>query len=71
MMARAELVGDHGALLVGGQELENALGDHDPRIGPQQAIGEGGRVAVGDETDPWRLETIGVGDLMDELVTPR
>ena len=70
MMARAELVGDHGALLVGGQELENALGDHDPRIGAQQTIGEGGRVAVGDETDPWRLETIGVGDLMDELVTP-
>jgi hypothetical protein len=51
--------------------MRQSLGDHDPRIGPQQAIGEGGRVAVGDETDPWRLETIGVGDLMDELVTPR
>jgi hypothetical protein len=50
--------------------MRQSLGAHDPRIGPQQAIGEGGRLAVGDETDPWRLETIGVGDLMDELVTP-
>ena len=59
---------DHGALLVLAQELENALGDHDPRIGAQQAIGEGGRVAVGDEADPRRLEAIVVGDLVDELV---
>ena len=64
----AELVRDHGALLLLAQELEDALGDHDARIRAQQAVGEGGRVAVGDEADPGRLEAIVAGHLMDELV---
>jgi hypothetical protein len=64
----AELVRDHGALLVLGQELEDALGDHDPGVGAQQAVGKGGRVAVGDEADLRRREAIVAGDLMDELV---
>ena len=64
----AELMRHHGALLVLAEELENPLGDHDARIGAQQAIGEGGRVAVGDEADARRGEAILVGHLMDELV---
>ena len=64
----AELMRHHGALLLLAQELEDALGDHDARIPAQQAIGEGGRVAVGDEADPGRGEAIVAGHLMDELV---
>ena len=64
----AELMRHDGALLLVAEELENALRHHDARIGAQQAIGEGGGVAVGDEADPGRGEAIVVGHLMDELV---
>ena len=64
----AELVRDDGALLVLVEELEDAVGDDDARIGAQQAVGEGGRVAVGDEADARRSEAIVVGHLVDELV---
>ena len=57
-----------GALLLLAEKLENALRHHDARIGAQQAIGEGGGVAVGNEADPRRGEAIVVGHLMDELV---
>ena len=67
----AELMRHDGALLLLAEELENALRHHDARIGAQQAIGEGGRVAVGNEADPRRGEAIVVGHLMDELVNAR
>ena len=59
---------DHRALLVLAEELEDALGDVDTRVLAEQPIGEGGRVAVGDEADARRLETVLVGDLMDQLM---
>jgi len=61
-------VREHGALLVGAQEIEDALGDHDAGVPAQQPVGEGGRVAVGDEADPGRGEAVFVGHLMNELV---
>ena len=57
-----------GALFLLAEELENPLSDHDARIGPHRAIGEGGRVAVGDEADARRGEAIVLGHLVDELV---
>jgi hypothetical protein len=64
----AELVADDRTLLVLAQELEDALRNDDAGIRAKQPVGEGGRVPVGDEADPWRTEAILVGHLMDELV---
>ena len=60
----AELVRDDGLLLVLVEELEDAFGDDDARVGAQQAVGEGGRVAVGDKSDARRAEAVLVGDGM-------
>ena len=53
-----QLVGDHGAGFVLVQELENAVGQDDARVGPEEAVGEGCRIAVGDDADRGRREVI-------------
>jgi hypothetical protein len=66
-----ELVADDRALLILVEKLEDALRDDDAGIGTQKAIGEGRRIAILDEADPRRLETILISDLVDELVHVR
>ncbi len=62
---------DDGALLVLVQELEDAVGDDDARVRAQQAVGEGGRVAIGDKSQARRRETILVRNLVHECMHPR
>jgi hypothetical protein len=57
-----------GAGFILAQELEQALGHHDAGVPAQQAIGEGRRIAVGDEADARRREPVILRHLMDQLM---
>ena len=67
----AELMGDDGALLVLVQELEDAVGDDDARVRAQQAVGEGGGVAIGDKSQARDTEHVLVRNLVHEGMHPR
>ena len=64
----AELMRHDGAGFILAQELEQSLGHHDAGVGAQQAIGEGRRIAVGDEADARRREAVVLRHLMDQLM---
>ncbi len=67
----AQLVGDDRARLVLVEEFEDAVGQHDAGVGAQQAVGEGGRIAVRDDADGRRLEAVFLGDVVDDGVHVR
>ena len=67
----AELVRDNRSCFVLVQELEDAFGQHDARIGAQQPVGERGRVAVGDDADARCGEAVLVGNGVRHLVHGR
>ena len=54
----AEFVRDDGVDLVLVKELEDALGQDDPRIAAAAPVGECGGIAVADDADARRLEAV-------------
>jgi hypothetical protein len=67
----AQLMGDDGAGLFFVQEFEDAVGQHDARAGPEDAVGESRGIAVGDDADRGRREAVFAGDVVDDAVDVR